>query len=158
MPIHIATVNPLVARVRALPGVFYLTSEVADALDTSAATLRRLALAHTDLAPSSTTFYGRLRVDLYNDADVYRLHSHLAAHQSRRGRPRLWTDQERRERRNAYSAAGYHRRRAARLTDSCQSEPHAPTHGVGERGDVRVPAQEAARANPVHPEREGGDR
>jgi hypothetical protein len=50
MPIHITEVNPLVAHVRALPGVNYLTSEVADALGTSLATLRRLA-ATSQLVP-----------------------------------------------------------------------------------------------------------
>jgi hypothetical protein len=108
-------VHALVAYIRALPGSWYLTSDVADAVGTSAATLRRLARTRDNLAPSHVTTYGRVRVDLYNDTDVERIAAYLRDHKSERGRPRVWTDAERRQRRIAHSAAGYHRRRAAML-------------------------------------------
>ena len=71
----IAAVNPLVARVRALPGSYYRTAEVADALETSPAALRRLAVAHPDLAPGNGTYFGHIRVDLHDDDAVARLHA-----------------------------------------------------------------------------------
>jgi len=139
MLMHLPAVNPLVAHVRALPGIFYLTSEVADALDTSPSTLRRLAAAHPDLAPTDATFYGRLRVELYDDATVHRLHDHLTTHPASRGRPRLWNDAERRARRAGHSSAGHYRRRAMLLTDrgDTESAAHATRQAQHRAAELR---------------------
>jgi hypothetical protein len=84
LPIVLAPVHPLIAHVRALPGSWYLTSELADALGTSAATLRRLARANPSLAPNHRTNDGRISVDVFDDAAVQRLSAHLRAHPTRR--------------------------------------------------------------------------
>jgi hypothetical protein len=118
LTITIPPVPRVVAHVRNMPGDFFLRAEVADALAVSPATLRRLALTDTmTLGPSAMVTYGTLLVPAYNAAAIARLHAYLAAHRSARGRPRLWTDTERRARRAAHSAAGYRRRRAAALRD-----------------------------------------
>jgi hypothetical protein len=115
---RIATVPNVVAEIRSLRGDFYLRREVADALDVSPATLRRLAIAEpTLLGPSAVLMWGRLSVPVYDPGAVSRLHTHLARYRSHCGRRRLWTDDERRARRTAHSAAGYRRRRAATLID-----------------------------------------
>lgn len=103
-------IPPIVAHVRALPGTYMMTTEVADALDVSANTLRRLATRTAELGPSHETYYGRIRVALYDRTTVNRLHAHLADHRSPRGRPRLWDDEQRAERRRTQSRASYRRR------------------------------------------------
>ncbi len=115
LPIRLAPVPSIVARARALHGENFLRREVADALDVSATTLRRLAGKIVLLAPDSTISYGTLTVPVYDLATVARLHAHLAEHRPPRGRPRLWSDAERSARRAAHSAAGYRHRRAALL-------------------------------------------
>jgi hypothetical protein len=102
--------------VRGLPDEFYLRHEVADALGVSAATLDRLGRSDPDhLGPCQRMMFGGLQVLLYDRDRIERLHAHLAEHRSRRGRPRLWSDEERRARRAAYSALGYRCRRAKEL-------------------------------------------
>jgi len=116
MTVQLAAIPSLVAHVRALAGSFYLRREVSNALGVSPAPLIRMAeLAPDLLGPTHETHYGRVRVLLYDHDAVEQLHAHVAAHCSIRGRPRLWTDEERRSRRAAHSAAGYRRRRAADL-------------------------------------------
>jgi len=116
LTVHIAGMAAVVAFVRALPGGFYLRREVADALGVSAATLGRLGRTNADrLGPSHRVKFRGLPVLLYDQDRVDRLHAHLAHHRSRRGRPRLWSDEERRARRVAYSSIGYRQRRAAEL-------------------------------------------
>jgi hypothetical protein len=115
--IAIPAIPHIVERVRALSGEFYLRAEVADALGISPSTLRRIAARIVPLGPSGTITAGTLTVPVYNTAAIARLHAHLAEQRSRRGRPRLWTDEERRARRAAHAAAGYRRRRAAELRD-----------------------------------------
>lgn len=112
------TANSLAACVRAvrsLPGIWYLRSEVADALGVSPATVRRLSSRAPSLQPSAVLQRGSVGVSLYDQAAVDALGERLAATASRRGRPRLWDDQQRRRRRALHSAAGYYRRRAALL-------------------------------------------
>jgi len=116
LTVHLPAVPQVVAQVRMLPGDFFLRAEVADALAVSPATLRRLACTETTtLGPSDMVSSGSLLVPVYDASAIARLHLHLAAHRSPRGRRRLWTDAERHERRAAYSALGYRRRRAAAL-------------------------------------------
>ena len=100
---------------RALPGIWYLHSEVADALGVSPATVRRLARRAPSLQPSAVLQRGSVGVRLYDQATVDALAEQLAANGSRRGRPRLWDNQQRKRRRALHSAAGYYRRRAALL-------------------------------------------
>ncbi len=107
----------IVAQVRSMPGEFFLRAEVADALDVSSATLRRLATRSTLLVPTTSVMTGMLAVPVYDAETVARLHAHLAEHRSPRGRPRLWSDAERSARRAAHSTAGYRRRRAVALRE-----------------------------------------
>ena len=106
----------MVFNVRGLPGEFYLRREVADALGVSAATLDRLGRSDPDhLGQCHRILFGGLPVLLYDHDRIERLHAHLATHRTRRGRPRLWSDEERRARCATYSALGYRRRRAEQL-------------------------------------------
>jgi hypothetical protein len=107
----------VVAYVRRLAPGCYLRSEVAEALGVSKSTLHRLALRNPALGPSSYTNYGAQHVWLYSEADVDRIHAHLRGHHTNRGRPTLWTPQERRQRRAASCAIAYRRRRSAELHD-----------------------------------------
>jgi hypothetical protein len=111
--------------VRSLDGDYFLCTEVADALGVSAATLRRLARDHPDtLGPSYSTRFGRMPVSLYSMDDIDRLQTHLdhrwpdrdgGSARNRPGRPRLWSDVERRDRRARYCAVAYRNRRATEL-------------------------------------------
>src|SRR5664279_3927372 len=115
---QIAAIPPLVAQVRALTGQFFLCNEAADALGISAATVRRLRDLDPDrLGPTAEIYNGCVRVDLYDEAALRRLHEHLAWRRNPQGRTRLWTDDERRFRRAAHCAAGYRRRLAGELRD-----------------------------------------
>jgi hypothetical protein len=111
-------IAPVVAYVRRLTPACYLRSEVADALRVSTSTLDRLALRDPALGPSSYTNYGAQHVWLYSEADVDRIQDYLRTHRTNRGRPRLWTPQERRQRRAASCAIAYRRRRSTELHDA----------------------------------------
>ena len=120
LPAFIDRINPAVAFVRGLDQAWFLCSEVAYALGTSPSTLRRMARADPrEMGPAEVIAFGRIEIWLYDMAGVDRLHHHLMTDRSDgtppRGRPRLWTDQERRHRRTALSAASYQRRRARAL-------------------------------------------
>lgn len=110
------TIPTAIATVRALPGEHYLCHEVADALDVSAATLRRLGRREpVKLGPTTTIVAGGKPVAVFDMAAVERIAAHLEQGRSAAGRPRLWTDTERRLRRMSYNGAGYLRRRAETL-------------------------------------------
>jgi hypothetical protein len=118
---------PVVLFVRSLGGDHYLCSEFAEALGVSTAMLRRLSVLNPDnFAPDSTTRFGKMLVRLYTMAEVNRLHAHVEAKAAagepgsarRPGRPRLWTDAERQDRRARYCAAAYRNRRARALVDA----------------------------------------
>jgi hypothetical protein len=118
---------PVVLFVRSLDGDNYLCREVADALGVSTAMLRRLSAMNPDaFAPSDNTRFGRMLVRLYSMGEVDRLHKHLEAKSlaaetgsaRRPGRPRLWTEAERQDRRARYCAAAYRSRRARKLADA----------------------------------------
>jgi hypothetical protein len=123
--IKIAPMPAAVRFVRSLDGGYYLCTEVADALDVSAATLRRLARDHPDtLGPSYSARFGRMPVSLYVMDDIDRLQAHFdrrwcdrdgSSARDRPGRPRLWSDAERRDRRARYCAVAYRNRRATEL-------------------------------------------
>jgi hypothetical protein len=123
----IGPLPPVVGFVRNLDGDFFLCREVAEALGVSTATLRRLSLVNPDaFAPSGSTGFGKMLVRLYAMGEVDRLHAHVEAKSiaaengslRRAGRPRLWTDAERRDRRARYCAAAYRSRRARELADA----------------------------------------
>lgn len=111
-----SAVAPVVRAVRRVPCESYLCSEVADALEVSPATIRRLSRAVPLLAePPAEMTIGAVRVPIYDAATVDRIREYLAQRPDRGGRPRLWDDSTRRARRAAFSAAGYRRRRAQQL-------------------------------------------
>jgi hypothetical protein len=123
--VTIAPIPAVVAFVRGLDGAYYLCTEVAGALGVSTSTLRRLARDHPDtLGPSCTGWFGRMPVSLYVMDDIDRLQAHLdqrwpdrdgGSFRDRPGRPRLWSDAERRDRRARYCAVAYRSRRATEL-------------------------------------------
>lgn len=108
---------PLVALVRSFDAELYRGVEVADALDTSTSTLRRLGLANWEsLGPSQVEEVRGVRVWLYDMNRIEALAAHLASRPTRGGRPRVWDDQQRRVRRARHCAASYRRRRARELS------------------------------------------
>jgi hypothetical protein len=114
--IGIPRVPAAAARARRLDGDYLLLGEVSRALGTSASTVRRLAAADPiRLGPARHVQWGTLSIPLFDLDTVRRMHAHLAAQRTARGRPRLWTDEELRHRRAAFSAIGYRRRRALEL-------------------------------------------
>ncbi len=138
-----SSISALVGHVRSLPGPYYLCREVADALDVSAATLRRLAIRDPGLlGPTHEVgFHGR-RVLLYDEDGLERIHRHLAAHRSGRGRRRVWSDEERRARRAAHCAVGCRRRRAVQLRARGDEAAAAHMMRAAERlaGELRAAA------------------
>lgn len=131
----------LKVHVRGLPEIFYLTSEVAEVLELSPATIRRFGHRDPSLAPGYETWFGRIRVDLYNPATLDRLVEYVDQRCENRGRRRQWDEDTRRARRAAHCSAGYYRRRAAKL--SAQGDlPNA------HRADRRAQEISAALRNP----------
>lgn len=115
-------VAPIVLLARRLYPDMYLCSEVADALEVSPATLRRLArLDPRAVGPTLVTRVRGVSLWLYDMQRVEILARELAAKRApggcRVGRPRLWEPAVRRQRRSQHSAASYYRRRAAILSD-----------------------------------------
>jgi hypothetical protein len=116
MIIGIPPVPAAVARARLLHGDCLLLREASRALGTSVSTVRRLAAVDpVRLGPARHIRWGSLSISLFDLETIGRLHAHLAAHRTARGRPRLWGDDELRRRRTEYSAVGYRRRRALEL-------------------------------------------
>lgn len=107
----------LVVAVRLLDADLYRKVEVADALDTSTSTLRRLGLSDWQtLGPSRVELLLGVQVWLYDMGRIEVLAAHLGSHRVQRGRPRLWDDEQRRIRRAQHCAASYSRRRARELS------------------------------------------
>jgi hypothetical protein len=114
--IGIPRVPAAAARARRLDGAYPLLGEVSRALGTSASTVRRLAAADPiRFGPARQVRWGTVWMPLFDLDTVGRLHAHLAAQRTARGRPRLWSEEELRHRRAAVSAIGYRRRRALKL-------------------------------------------
>src|ERR1700753_1406778 len=102
-----ASIAPLVALVRVHHPDLYRCVEVADALNTSPATLRRLARADWKLwGPTRGAPVRGLEVCLYDMDRVESLAYYLETHSrngTRGGRPQRWGPDERRARRARHS-------------------------------------------------------
>jgi hypothetical protein len=106
--------------VLAMDGQHYLLADLAAALDLRDSTLRKLRWRCPEVFRSS--YYGRcgnLRIYLYTWADLDRISAYLiqrsAAGFGRRGRPRMWSAAEAKERERAQLRTNYYRRRAEAL-------------------------------------------
>jgi hypothetical protein len=126
MPVTLPAIPPIVRHVRDLDGNLFLVREVANALGISPATVRRVAEIRPDLRPSAITMFGDMLVPLFTLEDLTRLDRYVAerraslaaARRRSAGRPRLWSDSERRARRARHCAASYRRRCARALTEA----------------------------------------
>ena len=138
--IGIPQVLAAAARARRLDGGYLLLGEVSRALGTSASTVRRLAAADPiRFGPARHVGWGTFSIPLYDLDTLGRLHAHLAARRTARGRPRLWSEEELRHRRAAFSAIGYRRRRAHQR--QARGDPE---------GAVRLLADAARRHRVLH--------
>jgi hypothetical protein len=106
--------------VLALDGQHYLLADVAQIFDMHDSTLRKLRWRHPEVFRGS--YYDRcgdIAIYLYTDADIDRISSHLAtrsaARGGRRGRPRMWSAAEAKERERAQLRTNYYSRRAEAL-------------------------------------------
>ena len=144
--------NRSVEKVRRLPGELFTCTEVANAVQISPATLRRLSRADPDVfGPNRVEIVGGLQVWLFDLGTVERVHRHraerIADGPSVRGRPRLWDDAERARRRAAHSAASYQRRRARSLRAQAAPAAAAEAQQRAERLTAALRAEHAERAS-----------
>lgn len=118
------SLNPVARWVRSLPQECYLATEVADALGVVVGTIRRLGREHPqELGPSYRGYKGEQPVYLYTPEDVERLRVYLEKvatvmpfrQAGQRGRPQLWTDEQRIQRQRAWCQVGALRRKATML-------------------------------------------
>lgn len=120
------TVDPQSRVVRGLQGEFYIVREVAEKTGISTSTLRRAIHNNTkELMPSKAVQKGGQKVYLYTPEDIERIVERYKAMntpedfdgvpQTRHGRPRRFTQEERAERARLHSKANYWKRRAANL-------------------------------------------
>jgi predicted metal-dependent phosphoesterase TrpH len=121
------TLDPKSRVVRGLKGEYYIVREVAAKTGISQSTLRRAIHNNTkELMPSKAVGpAGGQKVYLYTPDDIERIVAHYQAMrtpedfdgvvQTRTGRPRRFTDDERAERARLHSKANYWKRRAANL-------------------------------------------
>ena len=153
---------PVVAFARSEDEVYYLCSEVAAGLGVSPTMLRRLAREDPqELAPSSGAAFGANRVALYRMEDVVRIRKDLLTRwpdhddgrpRRRPGRPRLWSDGERRDRQRRHRAACYWRTRSRDLADhdpgraaEAQARAEKLTEDLRREHAERVPRATAPR-------------
>jgi len=111
-------VNPIVTHVRGLDGEYYLLSEVARQLDMSQNALRALGRRYPDeLGPYGVTYLGQVKIYVYRPEDIDAVRRFLAplGPSRGRGRPRLWTHEEQRERHSRHRMAYHWGRRAEYL-------------------------------------------
>lgn len=112
--------DPATRFVRSLPGEYFMTREAAAMLGVPRRRLDEYVASYPDeLGPSFCTFFGKLKIYLYTQEDIERIRAHLT--NVRRvfpprtpgagGRPRKWTDEERKERQRLYAKRHYYHRR-----------------------------------------------
>ena len=113
-------VAPVVAFVRSLPGDYYMLSEVSLLLGVNPRVLRNINSdqeTFKTLGPSYITNFGKVQVYLYTKADVAKLKKWRqdrltvlpATKKIASGRPRKWTNEERKHRAKLYSRLHYYR-------------------------------------------------
>jgi hypothetical protein len=106
--------------VLAMDGQHYLLADVAEVFDMHDTTLRKLRWRYPEVFRGS--YYARcggIAIYLYTDGDLHRISKHLAERSAagcgRRGRRRMWSVAEARERERAQLRTNYYRRRAEAL-------------------------------------------
>jgi hypothetical protein len=105
--------------VLAMDGQHYLLADVAQILGLHDSTLRKLRRRPEVFRGSCYGRCGGIRIYLFTGGDIDRISSHLAERSAagfgRRGRPRMWSPAEAKERERAQLRTNYYRRRADAL-------------------------------------------
>lgn len=111
--------NPTTRLVRSLDGDYFMVREVAETLGVSQTTLRKFLSSedpeHANLRPSHMVAFGKVNVYLYTRDDVDRIRAYLKARMEVKdftvtnapGRPRIYSDAQRRERGRLYTRRHY---------------------------------------------------
>jgi len=118
--------------VHELDGEFFLLADVAEILDMHDSTLRKLRWRYPEVFRGS--YYGRcggIALYLFTGDDIDRISSYLAERSAagfgKRGRPRMWSTAEAKDRERAQLRTNYYRRRAEALLakgDAAQAETY----------------------------------
>jgi hypothetical protein len=103
-----------------MDGQYFLLADVAEMVDVHDTTLRKLRWRCPEVFRGS--YYarcGNMPIYLYTDGDIDRISSYLAERSAagcgKRGRPRMWSAAEAKERERAQLRTNYYRRRAEAL-------------------------------------------
>lgn len=119
--------DPSTRFVRELDGDYFMLREAAEMLDVPQRRLRDFIKDDPEnLGPSFCAMFGKIKIYLYTKDDIETIRQHLQDQKKvyrnkdkpgAGGRPRLWTDEQRKERQRLYSQAHYYRLRAAEVDD-----------------------------------------
>jgi hypothetical protein len=119
--------DPATRLVRSLDGEYYKLVEAAEMLGIGSSTLRKyISTGNKEMSPSKQINYlDKVRIYLYTAEDIERMREYLGSMSSvqefdgpmrPRGRPRKYSDEQRRERMRLFAKASYWRRRASDLS------------------------------------------
>ena len=128
--------DPSTRFVRSLEGDYLMVREAAETLGVRHTVLRTLMRQdhNPPLAPSFCAFFGKVKIYLYTREDIARIREYLTKRRqvfpnddvvAYKGRPRLWTDAERKVRNRLYSRAYYYRKKVEEHTKAGNAEAAA---------------------------------
>jgi hypothetical protein len=111
--------------VRSLDGNYLLLREAAESLRVSQATLRKFIKDdNANLGPSKCVWFGKSKIYLYTIWDIEKISKYLEHRKtvfdndetqpklSGRGRPAIWSPEERKERQRKFARVSYYKRKA----------------------------------------------
>jgi len=124
-----AALDPSTRFVRSLDGDYFMLREAAEILGVKHTLLRSLMRSDDNkdrsLEPTFCTFFGKVKLYLYTKDDIARIRVYLTKRKqvfrntelaNFKGRPRIWTNEERKDRNRLYSRAYYYRKKAEEHT------------------------------------------
>jgi hypothetical protein len=135
------SMDPSTRFVRSLDGDYYMLREAAEVLGVKHTLLRSLMRDpdHKDLGPTFCTFFGKIKLYLYTKEDIARIREYLTKRKqvfrnsdlvAFKGRPRIWSPEQRKERNKLYSKAYYYRKKVEQHTASGDTAEAARAQAV----------------------------
>jgi hypothetical protein len=111
--------------VRSLDGNYFMLREAAESLKVSHATLRKFIKDDNEkLGPSKCVWFGKSKIYLYTTEDINKISKYLESRKevfdndetqpklSGRGRPAIWSPEEKKERQRKFARVSYYKRKA----------------------------------------------
>lgn len=160
-------IDPVTRFVRELEGDYYLPREAAVVLGITVDRLKRLGRQYPDtLGPGYVTWWGDVKLFLYDDADIVQIRSYfekldeqcppeLSRYRNRngRGRPPVWSHDEHASRHRRRALCRYHRRAADRFAEQGRHDRAQQARERAEQINAELAAERAVRDEQLHPAR-----